>query len=111
MVRVAAPLKPIDIVIMVTDNAVEQPVYTSRINKTPGRIWENKQKNFLIAVVVINFFESIQSPTAPKIVAENNLARYGNADIIPAAESSKPRTLDTNLGPTVIMKYKPHKFP
>lgn len=72
---------------------------------------EKRQKNFLIEVVDMSFFDKMQSPIAPNIVARTNLARYGRADTIPAAESSKPRTLDTNLGPTVIIKYKPQRFP
>lgn len=107
----AAPLAPMDSVIKATDSIVEQPAYTSNTKNNPGTICENRQKNFLILVVLIKFLAKIQSPITPKMADKNSLARYGRADMTPAAASWNPNTLDTNFGPTVIIKYKPHKFP
>lgn len=59
LVRVAAPLDPIENVINATESTGAQPVYPKAMRSRPGTTCEKRQKNFLMNVVDTTFCRTI----------------------------------------------------
>lgn len=136
-VKVDAPLKPSEVVMIATHQYGWWPTYAKPIKQSPGimcaiqkkttsfisnnfsilsvfslqNYLQKKQNDFRMAVTDITFDFRSASPIAPKMKPEKRRARYGRLAKMPAWARLKPSTSLMNFGAAVIKKYNPHRFP